>query len=47
MGTFSALLAFPSIARRVTMFNLCVWGPSVLGEDTERGGLCARECRDE
>lgn len=24
MGTFSAFLAFPSTARRVTIFNLCV-----------------------
>jgi hypothetical protein len=24
IGTFSAFLAFPSTARRVTMFNLCV-----------------------
>lgn len=45
IGTFSAFLAFPSMARRVTIFNLCVCGPSVLGEDTEMGGLCVRECR--
>lgn len=44
IATFaSSLLAFPSIARRVTMFNLEVCGLMVLVPAVEGGGLIVRE----